>query len=264
MDVKEVPVAKAQQANLSNPAVIARKSARELTADKIDTTRSESVSVELHSRSERTTRPNREKANELINTLNVVSSATEEIDRLVTSLAGLAEQAAKPDLPESRREILDKEAKQLVEAIGNRVNVETPPGVRPLQGDAIRVEIEQELGKTLEIILPDATPEKLGISAISLSPAERIISTRVAIESARSRLEELRSSVDDTKQTISKVLTQQDIASANREASEVSLRDVDEALKLTGGIKQIINDDPESFVQASKLAEDSLRLLQTD
>lgn len=66
-------------------------------------------------------------------------------------------------------------------------------GATPDPGDSIRVELEETLGKTLEIILPSKGGAASGFQAANVSPKDLILDTVAKVEAARKGIEELRS-----------------------------------------------------------------------
>ncbi|MCI5065891.1 hypothetical protein MRY87_09220 [bacterium] len=262
MDVKNIsspearPELKAIRASNQKPAAA-------LSSEKVNVSRVDPVRVEVSQQPNRAN-STRKSANDVINTLNVVSTITEEIDKIVTSLAGLADQASATDLPDSRRQILEDEAQQLLSALDERSQVQTDNGAKPLSGDPIELEVEEEFGKALKVILPETSKEQLGLGDIAISKVETILATRRSIGEARERLEELRSTVLETQNAVSEVLQRAEIASANQEASGSTIRDVDEALKLTGGIQSTISEQPAAALEAAQVSSSSIRLLSQE
>ncbi|MCB0331294.1 MAG: hypothetical protein KDD70_16605 [Bdellovibrionales bacterium] len=268
MDVSEVKITKSVD-SVNKTRQSSQRSASELSADKVNSTRSEavrteSVRIDVSERGERNNKT-REKANQVIGSLNIVEKTADDLTAIVNALAGITDQASDNSLSESRRQVLDNEAQDLLRAIDERSQVKTSDGARPLQGDPIELDIEEfeekELGKALKVILPETSTEQLGLATASVSKVEQILNTRRAIENARNQLEQLRSQVDDSKVAVQKVLERVDIAAQNREASETSIRDVDAALQLTGGLAAGIGANPDEAFSAAAVAGSSIRLL---
>jgi flagellin-like hook-associated protein FlgL len=183
--------------------------------------------------------------NASIEATNVAASALDDITRLVAGIEGILEQASSPDLSTARREKLSDEANDLRNEIANAAARSTSDGVRPLSGDKIRIEVEETLGRALEVILPDDARTAFGIHDIRLDTKELIINTATSIQKARESIEtlrkELRSGVAAIEQTFATV----EVARENREAASVSIRDVNEALRIAFETNEGIKDSPE-------------------
>ena len=180
--------------------------------------------------------------NRVINVVNVVADATNQISDLVDGIAGIAAQIEKGVTPQYE-EALATEAKGLVDAIKKTAQVKTD-GSQPLYGDPIRVELEQELGKTLDLIFPDVAKDALGLEKLALSPKDFILNTQAGLAEARKRLEELRQSVRDTVQAVRDTVNSYEVARQNSEASQFDIRDVDQALKLAFDTRNSIGTNP--------------------
>lgn len=203
------------------------------------------------------------KLNEVIEAVNLASNATSDIEKLVKSIGGIIDQVDSGNLPANRRSILEDEANQLVLEIKVKANVETESGVRPLSGDKIRFELEQKLGKALEVILPDTAKNAFGLGKIGLSQKDAILQTRATVEAARQRLEELRKAVTDGQKDLEHTVNTVDVALQNSEASSVSVRDVDQALKLASDTKSAVGKSPEAAIGSiGRLKASALELLE--
>lgn len=186
----------------------------------------------------------RVKANQIVSVINLAADATDEIRGLVRSIGGILEQAKGDGVSDQRRSILEKEANELVDEIKKTAQSTEAGGIKPLAGDKIRLEIEEKLGKTLEIILPEDATEAFGLGKIRLSTKDTIINTIAHVANAEARLDELRKAVDKGAGDVRSAVTQLEVAHQNNEASQVSLRDVDEALKLATDTGAVIGSDP--------------------
>lgn len=266
MDVKDVQTVKAQidkSSTSKGQGATRQRSVSRLTAEKVDLSRTESVSLDVQARSKPTpVQETRKKANSVISSLNLISDTTQEIDQMVQSLAGIAEQAASGKLSDNRIAVLEQEAGDLVREIKKRTELRGPQGENPLGGDPIKLVVEKELGKTLEVILPDTAKDVFGLKDVSLSPAENIIRTRASIEDARQRLESLKNAVDRSKVEVMEIVSAVDVAVQNTEASSASIRDVDAALALSGKLRGSIDSQPTEALQANNFTEASLELLK--
>lgn len=204
----------------------------------------------------------RSRANQVIEAVNVASEATDEIDKLVKSIGGIVQQVSQGDVPDTHKQILEKEANDLVGEIKRQAQASTSSGIKPLAGDKIRVEVEQRIGKALDVILPTDANNAFGIGTIKFSRKEAIIQTQTNIATAEQRVEDLRKKVSDVRDQVTSVVTSLDVALQNAEASQASVRDVDAALKLVGSTKLKIGAEPEKALGSfTKLSSRSLELL---
>lgn len=207
------------------------------------------VTVEKNTQSARTNAL-RAEANRVISVGNVAKEATDQLQQLVSSISGIVEQAGSEKTPPARRPVLEKEARELVGEIKRVANTSSPDGTRPLAGDKIRLEIEEQLGPALDRILPDTAKDAFGISSIDFSTKDAIISTRVQVSQAAARLEELRKAVDSSTEDIRKVSDTLDIMVQNAEAASASVRDVDNAARLAYDTRQKILDNPDGALKS--------------
>jgi hypothetical protein len=120
-----------------------------------------------------------------------------------------------------------------------------PLGIESDQADDIRQKIEKNLGKTLEAILPNQDKLGSGIANIDFSTKENILSVRTNIELAKAQVNELKDRINQDKIEIGETIARNEIAESNREASNPSLRDLDQALTLAGKAKNFISTNPE-------------------
>lgn len=114
------------------------------------------------------------KLNEAIEAANLVTEAFTNIGRMLSTIEGTLGFSAKSGgLRDS-------------ESMAHR-------GATPGAGDSIRVELEETLGKTLEIILPSSDRAASGFQAANISPKDLILDTVAKVEAARKGIEQLRS-----------------------------------------------------------------------
>lgn len=206
----------------------------------------------------------RNRTNQVINVINVTSSATDDIETLLQSVSGIVEQANSPELGNTKRGILQNEANQLIEEIKAKAYSAESNGVRPLVGDNIRFEVEQKYGDTLEIILPDTAKDGFGLGQINLSLKDSIIDTIARVEQAKRQFAELRTSVDQATSSVRKTVDTVEVALQNSEASKVTIRSVDQALSLATSTHRQIGANPEQALESfGKLDLSSAVLLRT-
>ena len=242
MDVKEV---RAEKAEVKPTAVEPSPTSELEQAPASESVNADIVSVSASVREDSAqTNDNRAKINSVISVVNVAAEATAEITKLVESIGGIVEQVSDESVPDNRRSALEQEANQLVEEIKKTVRAESSNGVRPLAGDKVRVEVEQKVRKSIEIVLPDLTKDNLGLSAVHFSPREAIIQTKVSIETARQRLNELQKNLDATRTKVVTTADELDVALQNKASSETSIRDIDEAFTAADSAHKSIAKEP--------------------
>lgn len=199
--------------------------------------------------------------NNIISVVNVANDATNEIGKLVESISGIAELAKDPNLPESRRSVLEKEANQLVDEIRKRASSDSN-GVRPLLGDKIRLEVEQKYGKALDIVLPDSAQEAFGLGTISFSKKEAVLDTITSVQQAQERLRQLQEAVHGATQSVRSVVDRMEVGFQNQEAAQISVRNVDHALMLATDMRSSIAQNPQAVGVTHNLDASALELLK--
>lgn len=206
----------------------------------------------------------RNRANQIINVVNITATATNEIGNLLESVSGIVEQAKSADLGETKRGILQKEANQLIEEIKSKAHSAESNGIRPLIGDNIRFEVEEKYGETLELILPDNAKDGFGLGQINLSLKDSIIDTIARVEQAKRQMADLRESVDHANVAVRKTVDTLEVALQNNEASKATIRSVDHALLLATSTHAQIGANPEQALESfGKLDLSSAVLLRT-
>lgn len=225
--------------------------------------RSEAADVELkHSTQQVETLKVRNEFNDIIGAINLATQATEEISDLGQSISGIVQQVAVNEDPRQRK-LLEAEAQQLVSKIKDIAKVSTQQGVKPLAGDSIRLEIEENLGKTLDLILPDDAKEAFGIGVVDFSTKDSILATIASVTQAKQRIENLRNALKTTRVEVSKSLDNTEVALQNSEASRTSVRDVDSALSLATETHAEITTNPKGAIDSvGSLGNEVLGLLK--
>lgn len=224
----------------------------------------EEVEIQITDSTQFQTSDVRGRANQVINLVNVATTATDDIQKLVESIGGIVEQAQAPDLSDSRMAILEKEANQLVDEIRAKAQTTESGGIKPLLGDSVRFEVEERFGDALEIILPDTARNAFGLGQISLSLKDTIIDTITRVEQAKQQFEELRSSVDKAGVSVRRVVDTFEVALQNSEASKISIRSLDQALSLATNAHQQIGKNPDQALGSfAGLERNSAVLLQS-
>ncbi|MCO6430562.1 MAG: hypothetical protein J5J00_06845 [Deltaproteobacteria bacterium] len=204
----------------------------------------------------------RARINEVINVTNVAADATTQISNLVKSIDGIVEQAKEDNITPQRRAVLEKEANELVDEIKKAAQSSASNGIRPLTGEKIRLEVEERIGRTLEIMLPDEAKDAFGLGNFTFSTKETIISTIANVKEAERSILKLREAVQEASRSVSETASSVEVALQNLEASEATIRDVDAAIKLAGETKIGIGQDPESALESvGQLDSSALGLL---
>ncbi|MBN8550736.1 MAG: hypothetical protein J0M12_15585 [Deltaproteobacteria bacterium] len=264
MDVKDVQNPKEiSKSSVSSPAQALQKSLKSLSSSKVEHARLEAVKLEVDARRSHANAEARARTNDAINVVNVAADATAEIEKLVSSISGIVEQASNPKISESRRKVLEQEANHLVQEIRRKAQVKTTQGFRPLAGEKISLPIEEKDAKRIDVELPDQAKDAFGLGEIDLSPQNAIAQTRSALSKARDQVEQLKDSVHRTHQQVKSTVDAIEVAIQNSEASQASIRDVDEALRVAGDTRVGISRDPGSALQSvGNLQRKALTLLE--
>jgi flagellin-like hook-associated protein FlgL len=241
-----------------------QRSLSTLSAQSVDVARADSVSIKVDGQGARSesTAKSRERANALINVVNFAAEATQGIDDLVRSVSGIADQVGKPETPPARAQVLESEANSLVEEIRKQANRPGPDGVRVLAGDSVTVDLEEKLGKTLEVLLPDHASDAFGLGTIEFSTKDAVIATRANIEQARQRLEVLKEAVSGARNEVVSSVNQLEVALQNDEAARSSIRDVEGALEVSNTVRSDIKLNPGSALASLGPISDAEALLK--
>lgn len=203
--------------------------------------------------------------NTAIGVANVAANAVDEIDRYVRGIIGIVEQVDDGNVPGNRIGILENEANQLVEAVKETIKVQTPNGIHPLEGEAYTAAVEESLGKTLEVILPDLSRDALGLGEVKLTTRDFILNTRAAVLRSQEQIQSLREALNETTKKLTQIAAEVDIAAQNIESSNATIREVESALSMAGKTGTNINENPnEALGSVGKLDFYSIGLLRQD
>jgi flagellin-like hook-associated protein FlgL len=244
MDVKDLRVDQSSVDPIqTNPAAQDSPSASNATPEQPDP-----VKVSVNGNSNQA--DPRSNLNEVISVVNLAGDATGEIEKLVHSLKGIVDQVDSGNIPDNRRGALEGEAQQLADAVKDQLNRAAPDGTRPLAGDPIRVRLEETIGRQLDVVLPDNAKDNLGLGQIHFSTKDAIIQTRVSVEEALQRLDQLKRSVSGGQDQLRTAAAALDVGLQNREAARSTVRDVDAALKLTRNTHQEISEHPDEALNS--------------
>lgn len=260
MELKDVRSTKGLLFTLSNGP----SSSKVLTASKSNLLFQDSTVISDKAQSKSTESTSiRSRTNELISVVNIAQESTREIEKLIKSIEGIVEQVQSKDLTPQKRSILEQEAKELVEAIKDKASVQTPSGIKPLAGDKVQLNAGQDFAKALEVTLPADAKDAFGLGQINFSSRDFILSTIANVKSAQVRVQQLKGAVEDSADKVRSTVSELEVAAANVEASQASLRDVDEAISLASNTNLTIHLNPkEALSSFGKLDVDSLELLK--
>jgi hypothetical protein len=127
------------------------------------------------------------KLNEAIEATNLATEAVTKIGQMLTGSQGTSAQSA---------DSADLTQEDTTDSVGTEVfkgaGADAPPVGAADLGDSIRVELEEMLGKTLEIILPSSDGAASGFQAVNFSAKDLILDTVAKVEAARKGIEALR------------------------------------------------------------------------
>jgi len=192
----------------------------------------------------------RKNLNEAISSLNVASEATSSIADYLSSIDGFIEQAQSNEASPQRRQALESEANQMVDEIKRTAREVSATASAPIPDDQVRKQVEDTIGKTLDILLPEERGKSDGLQSITFSRKETIIQTITNVARARARIDDMRKAMQESSETLKGAVLSYEIAQQNTEASKASVRDVDAAAKLAGDAKTGIFNNPIAALDA--------------
>jgi len=264
MDGKDVDALKSLKSSLPVSSNSKQKRVKTLSVEKISLASQDSVQVKIQSTSPLPLEKNRQahsETNKAIDALNTVSKATDEISSLVESISGIVQQAGGDETSSSRRAALQREANDILEVVKSKTNIKTPSGAKPLLGDPIELKIEEKIGRELNIIFPNANETLTSLEPIQIPDKDSIIKTLAKIERGKESIEKIRLSIDEARGRVEDILAEAEVAEQNNAASNVQVRDVEDALQLTLDVRKSIIQNPTDAIDAAKVKKDSLNLL---
>lgn len=241
-----------QKATLGNQV-----SLKSLSARSLNTARTDSVNIGQKSLKRLDNTSTRKIANSSIDAVNFVSSQVSGIADFVKGLSGIVAQASDESLSNDRRKALEREANQLVEAIKLRANTPAPTGELPLAGDEIKFDLEDKIGKTLEVMLPEDASKAFGIGVVQFTTKDTIIKTRNIVADAKTKLANLQQAVSSVRDEVTRTIAELEVAMQNGEATRSSIRDVEGALEISDDIRKSVKLNP-------KLARDAVGSLHEE
>jgi hypothetical protein len=208
------------------------------------------------------TNAERAQTNDTIEAVHVALRSLNKMDRLVQGLAGLTELASADSDSERKLKILEAEGRGLHKGIQQAAQTSTRTGLQPFGGDPIRLELERTLAPVLEMILPNETESALGISEPSFASKDMILATAAKIESAKKRVQELRSKISDGLEQLAAITTEQQTSFAPIRPKPRPLNGVETALSTSWSVKNRIGEQPARAIESHGISElDSQSLL---
>lgn len=262
-DVQKLEVSPGAKKRDSAPGI--QRALKALSISKVPQENIDRVEVETASRARGSAKAMRKDANDVIIQVNSASDAVQELEKLVKSIDGIVKQVDRGNLSEGRVAALEKEANELVERIKEVAQTTPPPTPRsPDEVDKKKEEIERNLRRALDTIMPEEAKSGFGLGTITFSRKDSIVATVAAVAAARERIEGARDSVQKTREAVSQVVATYEVAIQNVESSEATVRDVDMAVKLASETRSSIFRNPEGALEsAGTLTPRALELLKT-
>ncbi|MCB0338023.1 MAG: hypothetical protein KDD53_00395 [Bdellovibrionales bacterium] len=265
MDVSEVKKPAEVQAGSSTNTTGLKQSKvakNSLAATSVASIAQQTDSVEIRTETSRANNPVRDKANRIINEVNLTIQATEDITNIFSSVEGIVVQAGEQETTPERKKVLEKEANSLLEEARKVAQKATDQSGADPANDEVELQIEKELAP-LRKLLPDEAKSSFGISVVDFSTEDAIVNTRIEVERAVRQLKDLSERVNNSSENIRSRLSELEVAAQNSEASQSSIRDVDQALRLGADIAGRIGGDPQNALGSfSQLTAESADLLK--
>lgn len=231
-----------------------------LVANKIN---EEAVKVDLAIKSRSSRSDERGKINSIIEQINLAVQATEEISALFESITGIVEQASQTSGSSDRLPTLELEAKELASAvrkITDRAN--SPQDTLPSDKQTL-VAVEQKLCEALKGLFGSESGATIQPAEISFKSKDSITKTAQQVDQTRNHLESIAKNIRETAAEIRRAIELGEVALENGEASEVMVRDLEEAFKVAEVASGRISTNPEQAIRAiaiKKLRVDLLKL----
>lgn len=203
------------------------------------------------------------KANQFINLTNYALGAVESISENVGNLRSIVEQVAaradvNPDAgryaqTESRSTADQQQAagaaqviSSLLDDIDTQASTPLPASGDLTSGRVATLDLQNELGKSIELQLPNLNSEQLGIKGLNVFNKDGLLSASLALQSAEDKIEQVRKAVLKTVDQTRRALDELDVARENGAASLSTGRDVEGASDLANKAKTAITSSPAS------------------
>lgn len=184
-----------------------------------------------------------------VSTVRVTAEMVGRFERVVKSFQGVVEQREKEPQPH-RKERLEKEAKSLISALESDYKVKS---------EKIKIQAEEILGESLELILPELTADKLGLSSVSLK--DTIVEIRKKVDQALFAIDGAKEEVSKVEKDVRDAIVRTEVAKENREASKASLRDVNAAADQSSKVASSIVSEGSNALEAVSEIKNPLGLL---
>lgn len=201
-------------------------------------------------------------ATSVIEKVEEALQTTQEIGEIFQSIAGIVELADKEITERQKRERLQTEARELASQIEARLERISRTSLNPLPEEEQKRKKVEELLREIAELTPKSFGEYLSSADINLSSEQEIEATIRKVKRAKERIERLSGIVHETADIMKKAFTLTEIASENSTASEASIRELDEALRIAEETSLHINENPAAALGAIGLTKESLELLK--
>lgn len=192
----------------------------------------------------------RQKINNVITAVNLTTEASGEIESALQNVKVLVEKAGQPGIERKEKVRLEEQANQLIKAIEANAEKAGKQALNGLEQEPLASAIENQLRKTLEVLLPKGPGQGFGVGSIKLYPPEVILATRARIEEATRRIEALRDTVRESKAALKDFVQSSEVAQQNAEAANPSVRDLETALQKADQTRLSISQDPEKAINS--------------
>ncbi len=187
--------------------------------------------------------------NQAVSSVRVTAEMVGRVERVVKSFQGVVEQREKEPQPH-RKERLEKEAKSLISALESDYEVKS---------EKIKIQAEEILGESLELILPELTADKLGLKSVSLK--DTIVEIRKKVDQALFAIDGAKEELSKVEKEVRDVIVRTEVAKENIEASKASLRDVNAAAVQSSKVASNILSEGSNALEAVSEIKNPLGLL---
>jgi hypothetical protein len=174
------------------------------------------------------------------NNINIVANntATDFLTETINLLDNLdiLVREANVNLEEQGQDIIEN-IRQNIKSIDNVVNASND--IPPL--DPIDVIVNQELGKSLNLLLPDAFREEIKLGGIKFFPKDALVETIQNIRNANNKTASLLADIKDS---------ELEISNQNRASTTSLLRDIDIAVNSANKVSKAIVNSPTNAINS--------------
>lgn len=213
-----------------------------------------------------TTRQNSEietNLNKIISASNSAIEATKVVGGFIDSIAGIVELAESKSQSQERLKTLTNEANELILKLEETEINNTNNLVVNSESDLINQQIIN-IGETLSNLLPinNISEKKFGVNLVDFSTLGGIQRAKDNVLKAKEKFDLIQKTTNDASNNLKQVLINLEVAKQNSEASQSSVRDLNEALELadsmSNNIKNNKNDALNSFKEINPKSLDLL------